>query len=540
VKVLEKPAIPAAQYLRMSTDDQQYSIANQRLRIQEYAEQYGFKIIQTYEDPGRTGVVVGKRKALRALLKDVVSGEAKFKAILVYDVSRWGRFQNPDEAAHYEFLCTTSGTPLHYCAEHFNNDGTASSSIIKALKRSMAAEFSRELGEKVFRGKVRLTSMGFWMGGPAGYGYRRRIVSADGRVKQILKAGQQKALKTDRITLVLGPCKEVESVRLMFSMAAAGKNCTEIVRALNRKDILIYGNEWNDVTTLHILTNPKYMGTAVWNRHTQRLHSPLRLVDPQFWIAKPGSFPAIVSQQTFDRAQTTIQKMRDSHWSADRVLKAARRLLKLKGKLTSRMIEGARGLPSTGTIRNYFGTYRNLYKALDYVPEKENHVYRIEQALRSAGVRKALGEKLAKLFPNNIRVFHSRRGARSILNVDDTFPVSILFCRSERIPKKPGTQARTTRGLGLLFKPSWAATPAPAERDYITLLCLLHRGFHRILDFYVVEKMGERSFIRLRRGGGFLRKATRLTHLSNLYTVVTRLWKRKNENPEELNPLTGY
>jgi DNA invertase Pin-like site-specific DNA recombinase len=118
--------VPAAQYLRMSTEDQQYSIANQRSQIQEYAQQHGFEIVRTYEDPGKTGVIIKKRKGLSALLKEVVNGEAQFKAILVYDVSRWGRFQNPDEAAHYEFLCASSGIPLHYCAEQFTNDGTAS------------------------------------------------------------------------------------------------------------------------------------------------------------------------------------------------------------------------------------------------------------------------------------------------------------------------------------------------------------------------------------------------------------------------------
>ena len=44
----------------------------------------------------------------------------------------------------------------------------------------MASEFSRELGEKVVRGKTRLAHMDFWMGGPPGYGYRRRMVSSGG------------------------------------------------------------------------------------------------------------------------------------------------------------------------------------------------------------------------------------------------------------------------------------------------------------------------------------------------------------------------
>jgi DNA invertase Pin-like site-specific DNA recombinase len=157
--------VRAAQYVRMSDEAQQYSIDNQKAAIQEYAVRHGFVIVKTYADVGKSGVVAKNRKGLGELLRDVVN-RAEYEAILVYDVSRWGRFPNNDEAAHYEFLCSSSGIPLHYCAEPFVNDGTASSSILKALKRSMAAEFSRELGEKVFRGKTRIVQLGYWVGGP--------------------------------------------------------------------------------------------------------------------------------------------------------------------------------------------------------------------------------------------------------------------------------------------------------------------------------------------------------------------------------------
>jgi predicted site-specific integrase-resolvase len=61
-------AIPAAQYLRMSTEDQQYSMTNQSLRIKEYADKHGFDIVKTYEDPGKSGVIIKHRHGLRALL----------------------------------------------------------------------------------------------------------------------------------------------------------------------------------------------------------------------------------------------------------------------------------------------------------------------------------------------------------------------------------------------------------------------------------------------------------------------------------------
>lgn len=67
--------------------------------------------------------------------------------ILVYDVSRWGRFQDADESAHYEYICKRAGIQVAYCAEQFENDGSPVSTIVKSLKRAMASEYSRERSE---------------------------------------------------------------------------------------------------------------------------------------------------------------------------------------------------------------------------------------------------------------------------------------------------------------------------------------------------------------------------------------------------------
>lgn len=150
---MSQSLVPAAQYVRMSTDDQQYSIDHQKSAIQQYARSHGFTVIETYADAGKSGLVITRRSGRNRLLSDVVSGYARYKAILVYDVSRWGRFQDVDEAAHYEFLCRSAGIPVHYCAEQFVNDGRLPSSIMKALKRTMAGEYSRELSVKVYAGQ---------------------------------------------------------------------------------------------------------------------------------------------------------------------------------------------------------------------------------------------------------------------------------------------------------------------------------------------------------------------------------------------------
>ncbi len=130
----------AAQYVRMSTDLQKYSTENQAEAIAAYAARRGIEIIRTYADEGRSGLNIAGRDALRCLIDDVQSGNADYDAILVYDISRWGRFQDADESAYYEFICRERGIHVHYCAEQFDNDGSFQANVIKTVKRMMAGE----------------------------------------------------------------------------------------------------------------------------------------------------------------------------------------------------------------------------------------------------------------------------------------------------------------------------------------------------------------------------------------------------------------
>ena len=148
-------AISAAEYVRMSTEHQKYSTENQSDRIQRYAQERGITIVRTYADHGKSGLRVDGRDALKQLIDDVRAGTADFTVILVYDVSRWGRFQDADESAYYEFICKEAGITVHYCAEQFENDGSLSATIIKGMKRAMAGEYSRELSANLKAGRRR-------------------------------------------------------------------------------------------------------------------------------------------------------------------------------------------------------------------------------------------------------------------------------------------------------------------------------------------------------------------------------------------------
>src|SRR5437870_4066831 len=194
--------IRAAQYVRMSTEHQQYSTSNQEDMIREYADRRGFEIVQTFADEGKSGLSIAGRESLRRLIDLVESGKASFSAILVYDVSRWGRFQDADESAYYEYICKEAGIAVHYCAEQFENDGSLSATIIKSMKRAMAGEYSRELSVKVFAGQCRLIGLGFRQGGMAGYALRRQLIDEQRQPKGELALGSQKSLQTDRVILI--------------------------------------------------------------------------------------------------------------------------------------------------------------------------------------------------------------------------------------------------------------------------------------------------------------------------------------------------
>ena len=272
-EALATTPLKAAQYVRMSTEHQQYSTENQRDIIKEYADRHGMVVVRTYADDGKSGLSLGGRNALKQLIADVENGRADFSSILVYDVSRWGRFQDADESAYYEYICKRSGINVTYCAEQFENDGSPVSTIVKGVKRAMAGEYSRELSVKVFKGQCKLIEQGFRQGGLAGFGIRRMLVDQNGNPKGHLKIGECKSIQTDRVILVPGPLPEVETVERIYRLFVdEGKSEAEIAKLLNDGQIKTdLGRPWSRGTVHQILINDKYVGNNVYNRSSFKL-----------------------------------------------------------------------------------------------------------------------------------------------------------------------------------------------------------------------------------------------------------------------------
>jgi DNA invertase Pin-like site-specific DNA recombinase len=351
----------------MSTEHQQYSPDNQLDVIRQYAASHNMEIVQVYSDHGRSGLNIAGREGLNQLMSDMENKVANFSALLVYDVSRWGRFQDVDESAYYEYVLKRAGIRVHYCAEQFENDGSMSSSVLKTVKRSMAAEYSRELSVKVFSGQCRLIELGFRQGGPAGYGLRRQLIDRDRNPKGLLSRGERKSLQTDRVILVPGPEREIEAVRHIYDLfVTKGNKEREIMELLNGRGILgEHGRPWTRATVHQVLINPKYIGANVYNRRSFKLKHK-RINNPvQMWIWRDGAFEPIVTASLFEQARTIIES-RHSHLSDQELLERLRQLLRLQGRLSGILIDETEEMPSSSCYSSRFGSLTRAYALIGW------------------------------------------------------------------------------------------------------------------------------------------------------------------------------
>jgi len=383
----------AAQYVRMSTEHQQYSPENQKSAIAAYALDHDIEIVNTYEDDGRSGITLRNRPALVKLLKDVLDQARPFDAVLVYDISRWGRFQDVDESAHHEYLCRKAGVKVIYCAEPFANDGSPASNIIKSIKRAMAGEFSRELSEKVFLGQSRHVERGFWQGSTPGYGLRRMLVDASRQPKGCLRSAEQKSIQTDHIVLVPGPPNEVALVRRIFYWYLHDKlGVGKIAARLNSFGICnSMGRPWTGSAVYGLLKNEKYIGNMLWNRSSKKLHGPFVRNPSARWVRADGAFEPIVDTETFAAAQARLNR-NNSKIDADQALADISRILHESGRLSLKDIRERLDVPGKSRVRRLIPSLSDMYRQVGYCPAFD--MTYVDQRIVA---KRAMAEHLAEL-----------------------------------------------------------------------------------------------------------------------------------------------
>src|ERR1700722_14233638 len=504
----DKTAGPAraAQYVRMSTEHQQYSTENQTDAMGRYADGRKMQIVRTYSDEARSGLNIEGRNGLRELIRDVESGRADYTEILVYDVSRWGRFQDVDESAYYEYICKRANVRVHYCAEQFENDGSLSSTLLKTIKRPMAGEYSRELSVKVFAGQCRLIEHGFRQGGPAGFGLRRLLIDEGRNPKGELGRGDRKSLQTDRVVLTPGPLEEIEHVHSIYSMfVEEGKSEREIASELNRRGILSdLGRPWTRASIHQILTNEKYIGNNIFNRVSYKLKQRRIVNRRDTWVRADGVFPSIVDRALFERARAIIDQ-RGNHYSDEELLSLLQAVLEEEGSLSGLIIDERDGMPSSSLYRHRFGSLLRAYSLIGYAADRDYQYIEINRHIRET-YPTLLAAIVAGL--ENAGGFVVCDPISHLLSINGEFTASIVLARSFE------TQAGALR---------WQIRFDTGLAPDVTVAVRLDRSNERPLDYYILPSIDmNMSRIRMAEDNALSLDAYRFESLDFLYSMAAQ------------------
>lgn len=495
----------AAQYVRMSTEHQQYSTENQSVAIGEYAAKRGITIVRTFEDAGKSGLRIEGRESLKQLIEVVQSGAADFETILVYDVSRWGRFQDADESAYYEYICKRAGVTVQYCAEQFNNDGTPGATIIKTVKRAMAGEYSRELSVKVFDGQCRLIERGYRQGGAAGYGLRRMLIDVKGNAKTPLARGEQKSFQMDRVILVPGPAEEVDIVREIYRLFIhEGLGEAEIARRLNERGIPTDRDcPWTRAAVHGVLTNEKYVGHNVYNRVSFKLKKKRVRNPPDMWVRANGVFEPLVEAQDFDAALRIILD-RHTRLSDEELLDRLRALHDRTGILSGFIIDESEEMPSSAVYRKRFGSLVRAYELIGYTPDRDYSFVAINRALRQLHPR-MVADVVASLQRLGGQV--ESRPDSDLFTLNGELTVSIVLARC--LTKPTGARWHVLLERGLL--------------PDITIAVRMDASNEAVLDYYLLPSidMSARK-LRLAEDNGVWLDAFRFETLDYFFGMAER------------------
>lgn len=500
--------VRVAQYLRMSTDHQQYSLHNQSEYIKDYAEKNNMEIAYTYDDAGKSGVSIIGRHSLQQLLSDVEQKKIDIQAVLFYDVSRFGRFQNSDEAAYYSFLFERNGVDLIYCSEPIpTKDFPLESSVILNIKRSSAAYHSRNLSEKVFIGQVNLIKLGYHQGGMAGYGLRRLLVDENGIAKEILGFRKRKSIQTDRVILIPGPKNEKKIVNRIYDLFI-DYNVPEFIIAerLNEQNIPAEnGTLWTRAKIHQILTNEKYIGNNIYNKTSSKLKSRLVKNPKNEWVRCDKAYKPIITKKKYNKAQEIIQ-LRSVHLTNEELLEKLKQKLESNGKLSGFIIDEDDTGPSSSVYRTRFGGLLRAYTLIGYKPEHDYSYLKINEALRSfySGI---IEDFKGEILKSNCYIDEYKYAP--MLYINDELLISVLITKCT--PMKSG-------------KLRWKVRFDNSQKADITIVIRMDSQNISPLDFYIIPKIeNEYSKMCMTETNNIRLDLYRFDNLDKLLQIITRM-----------------
>lgn len=293
-------AAPCIAYRRVSKEDQagdqKASLSQQRDAVEALASRLGIALDTVFTDPGRSGGTAEGRPQFMALVRyceQHAQPRTRPGHVLVLNDSRWGRFDNPEEATYWRVHLEKLGWRVRFA------EGDSGDSSVRPMERAMhqlqASTYREAIKANAKRGARGTAAQGYWCN-EAPLGYRRATVGGS-RQGTVLQVGQLKT-KDEHVKLVLGPESERRVIRFMFeTYEPGGVSLGDLCRTLKAKWPGL--RKWSRPVIRQMLRNAAYAGDVVW---MVRSNGP-RDGEP---VHKRDAHPALVARALWERVQVRL------------------------------------------------------------------------------------------------------------------------------------------------------------------------------------------------------------------------------------------
>ncbi len=286
----------AAIYCRVSTKGQaedELPIAGQEAECRQYAKEREWEVVNVYQDAGYSGGT-DDRPAFQEMYAAARDNKpTPFDIVLSWRSNRL--FRSIEHRLAYSRLFRRYEVKL--VSLHEPEFEGASGRFMEAVLAAADEMYRSQVSEDTLRGLKQVARRGYSTGGRPPTGYRN-VRTPTGKIKLSGEPEMRTSWEQDP---TIAP-----KVRRAFEMCVRGKTNVEIV------EITKIVSAKNGLSTL--LRNRAYLGERIYNttrRASLSEKKTLRLRNkPDAVIRIPDSHPPIVSQELFDRVQTTLENKR--------------------------------------------------------------------------------------------------------------------------------------------------------------------------------------------------------------------------------------
>lgn len=290
-----------ALYCRLSKDDAAYgestSIKTQKLILEQYALDHKYYKYEFYVDDGYSGVNFD-RPEFRRMMQDVENGLVE--RVIVKDLSRFGR--NYILVGEYVELLFPKHD-VQFVSVSENMDSEKGNLDMMPINNLVNEWYARDISKKQ---KASVKARG---------NNGKRLTT-----KPIFGYGLDPVNHSDWVIDETA----ASVIRTIFEMYVSGKGLNMIARYLKEREIptpKVYAHEitdskepynWSHSTLKNLLSKQEYCGDTV-NFRTERVSyksKKIKTNPPEKWVIFKDTHPAIISRETFEKAQEIIGERR--------------------------------------------------------------------------------------------------------------------------------------------------------------------------------------------------------------------------------------